>query len=338
MSTICTREDATRACSKCLSSLRVPARELRDGKMRCLLHLVTSCCPGVPVHTYLTWLKKCFPREVVDTIAAAMACRSHASAAREDPDVQLLQCPGCDAYASLHSHRLRSWSTIQCGVCLLGICQRCRQEVESMPTRSEVVQNMQTGAVPWRISDFKGSKGCACPPVLARDVCAQVLRSVTKLGGCVDPAIEVFMKQALMRTGAATEVATEVATEAATEAATEVAAATAQLVDTALALLAVPAYLRVADDTSGGVPSAPQNGLDVLNWMMDDVEALQPADRPRAQDVAAAAWFATVPSATALYCMRLTLYWQPALRRLMPVFCPSLYSPFTLSCFSKACP
>lgn len=327
LTTICTREDSTRVCCKCLASLRVPVHELRNGKMRCLLHLVTSCCPFVPVHTYLSWLQRCLPPEEVATIATAIAHRNHAAAAREDPDLQLMQCSGCNAYASLYSHRLRSWSTVQCGLCLLAVCQRCRGTVASMPARTEPAQNMQTDAVPWRVSDYKGNKGCACPPVQAWDVRAQVLRSVKKLGGSVDPAIEECMKQVVRKTEASNATETKSVT-------------LAELVDTAAALLALPASLRVAEDTSGGVPSAPQNGLDVLNWMMDDVEALPAADRAHAQDLSAAAWFATVPSATALYCMRLAQYWHPALRRLLPVFspCTSVHSPFTLPCSPKACP
>ncbi len=324
LTTICTREDGTRACSKCLASLRVPVAELRNGKMRCMLHLVTSCCPFVPVHTYLSWLQQCLPPQDVSTIATAIAQRNHAAAAREDPDLQLMQCPGCRAYASLYSHRLRSWSTIQCGLCLLAVCQRCQAVVASMPARTEPAQNMQTDAVPWRCSDYKGAKGCACPPVSTWDVRAQVLRSVKKLGGSVDPVIEECMKQVVTK-----------------DTVTERSKKEETMVDTAAALLALPASLRVAEDTSGGVPSAPQNGLDVLNWMMDDVEALPAEDRPRAQDLAAAAWFATVPSATALYCMRLAQYWHPALRRLLPVFgpaMPSVHSPFTLPSSPKACP
>ena len=312
LTTLCTLEGGTRACAVCLANLRLPVHKLAGGLMRCLLHLNTGCCPDVPVHTYLRWLRRSLSAEECEVIAAALAYRSHARAAEKEHSLQLMACAACGAYASLHSKRLRAFSTLQCGLCLVSACQRCACAVH-MPARVELLTNFQEDAVPWRVSHYKGRKTCACPPVTAADMAVQVGRCVRDLGGTADAAVDAQL--AALSPPAVCYLPT-------------------------LAALATLPQRRYVEDTTGGVPATPVDGLDVLHWLADDVEETLADDvaataeatteattetrRQRLQDAAAYTWLTRVPSATALYCMRLAPYWHAALGRLLP-------APFTAS-------
>ena len=293
LTTLCTLEGPTRACLSCLGALRIPPGKLASGAMRCLLHLSTACCPAVPVHTYLSWLRRCLPAAECEAIAARIAYRSHALAARTDHGLQLMQCPTCGAYASLHSLRLRSWSTIQCGVCLAAACQRCKCAVPVMPVRAELLHNFQLDGVPWHGSHYKGKKGCACLPVSLADLSAQVRRCVATLAGLGHPVVDRVLAGAPCPAVPATPAVS--------------------------AILALPPCSQTVEDASGGVPASPLQGMDVLYWLQDDVEeAAAAGDVDSFQDAAVHAWLTKVPSGAALYCMCLVPYWQPALRRLLP--------------------
>jgi hypothetical protein len=319
LTTLCTLEGGTRACAVCLANLRLPVHKLAGGLMRCLLHLNTACCPDVPVHTYLRWLRRCLPAEECEAIAAALAYRSHARAAEKEHSLQLMTCAACGAYASLHSKRLRAFSTLQCGLCLVSACQRCGCVVH-MPARVELLTNFQEDAVPWRVSHYKGRKGCACQPVSASEMAVQVARCVRDLGGTAHAAVDGQLAAAGAPAGGLSPAP----------------------LPTQAALAALPRRSPV-EDVTGGVPATPVDGLDVLHWLADDVEEAVEAGTPQAaghgtkedeegkltarrrlQDAAAYAWLTAVPSATALYCMRLAPYWQAALGRLLPApFTPS---------------
>jgi len=236
--------------------------------MRCLLHNQRECCPDVPVYVYLSWLRVCKTTNY-HRIAKLLTSRAHIHFSRVLPDAELITCPSCRMSSSVHSVRLKGWSVLQCGYCLASFCARCRECVPPEGLRWERVAN--NDKVMWRAAHNLKRAPCACPPPPTVDIVRQVNRSLSALTG-----VDVHSPDA-----------------------DDVTETTSPVLKHLLSLHP----LAIKQDAYARVPMHPEHGLDVLDWLHDEVEDADAS-------VIVSAFLRVVSKDLGSYCVRLHPFWS----------------------------